>query len=103
MSVIARIWKGAVRLTDGDEYAAYMRRTGIKEYAATPGNIGIYMLRRNADDRCEFVMLTLWESEESIRAFAGEVIESAVFYPEDDRFLLERDLSATHYVVETNA
>ena len=46
-------------------------------------------------------MFTLWDSIDSIRAFAGQDYETAVFYPEDDRFLVERDLLATHYLVET--
>jgi hypothetical protein len=36
---------------------------------------------------------------DSIRAFAGEDIEQAVFYPEDDRFLVERDVTVRHYEV----
>jgi hypothetical protein len=35
----------------------------------------------------------------SLRFFAGQDIEKAVFYPEDDRFLVERDLSVHHYEV----
>ena len=56
------------------------------------------MLWRSLEgDRAEFIPLSLWESEEVIRGFAGEDIERAVFYPEDDRFLVERDLTARHY------
>jgi heme-degrading monooxygenase HmoA len=97
--MIARVWKGAVRRDDADEYAVYMRRTGIAEYAATPGNQGAWMLRRDIGDITEFVAFTLWESWDAIRAFAGEDYEAAVFYPEDDRFLVQRDLSAAHYEV----
>ena len=99
--MIARIWKGAVRQGDGDDYARYMRETGVAEYARTPGNRGVWMLRRDHDDRTEFVMFTLWDSLEAVRSFAGDDYETAVFYPEDDRFLVERDLTATHYQVDT--
>ena len=47
-------------------------------YASTPGNRGLWMLRRDGDD-----------------------YQTAVFYPEDDRFLVERDPVATHYQVDT--
>jgi heme-degrading monooxygenase HmoA len=97
--VIARIWKGAVRRDDGDAYAAYMRDTGVADYEQTPGNRGVFMLRRDVDDRTEFVMLTLWDSLDAVKAFAGEDYETAVFYPEDDRFLVGRDLTASHYDV----
>ena len=99
--MIARIWRGAVRQEDGDAYARYMRETGVAGYARTPGNRGVWMLRRDRDGRTEFVMFTLWDSLEAVRGFAGDDYETAVFYPEDDRFLVERDLTATHYQVDT--
>lgn len=46
--MIARIWKGAVRRADGDEYAQYLRDTGLADYAKTPGNAGTYMLDRKS-------------------------------------------------------
>ena len=101
--MIARTWRGAVRRVDGDRYAAYMLETGVAGYARTPGNRGAWMLRRDAGDRTEFLMFTLWDSIEAVKAFAGEDYEKAVFYPEDDRFLVERDLVATHYQVEASS
>jgi heme-degrading monooxygenase HmoA len=100
--VIARIWKGAVRQEDGDAYASYMQETGVSGYAAVAGNRGVWMLRRDVGDRTEFVMFTLWDSLDAVKAFAGEDYETAVFYPEDERFLVERDLTTTHYEVDTH-
>ena len=97
--MIARTWRGATRLEDAEEYVEYLEQTGLKEYKETPGNLGAWALWRKVDDKAEFVTLSFWESEEAIRAFAGDDIEEAVFYPEDDRFLIERDLTATHYEV----
>ena len=100
--MIARIWKGAVRRQDDDAYAQYMQETGVAGYAKSPGNRGVWMLRRNLDDRTEFVMFTLWDSLEAVKAFAGDDYEIAVFYPEDERFLVERDLTTAHYEVDTH-
>jgi heme-degrading monooxygenase HmoA len=100
--LIARIWKGAVRKHDGDAYAEYMRDTGIAGYACTPGNRGVWMLRRDIDEHTEFLMFTLWDSLDAVKAFAGQDYETAVFCPEDGRFLVERDTLATHYVVDTH-
>jgi heme-degrading monooxygenase HmoA len=97
--VIARIWRGAVRREDGDAYADYMKRTGVAGYVAVPGNRGVTMIRRDVGDRCEFMMFTLWDSLDAVKAFAGEDYETAVFYPEDDRFLVERDETASHWEV----
>ena len=101
--MIARIWRGAVLREDSDAYADYMQDTGVAGYARTPGNRGVWMLRRDLGDRTEFVMFTLWDSIEAIKAFAGEDYETAVFYPEDDRFLVERELTSAHYELHTQA
>jgi heme-degrading monooxygenase HmoA len=97
--MIARIWRGAVRKTDADEYAAYIGDTGLADYRRTPGNRGAWMLRRDVGDRTEFLTLTYWESVDAIKAFAGEDYETAVYYAEDDRFLVERDETCAHYTV----
>jgi hypothetical protein len=47
------------------------------------------MLRRDVGENTEFLMFTLWDS------LAGSDYETAVFYPEDDRFLVERDLTSS--------
>jgi heme-degrading monooxygenase HmoA len=101
--MIARLWRGAVRKHDGDAYAQYMLETGVAGYAGTPGNRGVWMLRRDTGETTEFVMFTLWESLDAVKRFAGDDHETAVFYPEDDRFLVERDLRSTHYEVAARA
>jgi len=97
--MIARIWRGTVRREDADAYADYIANTGMAEYRSTHGNQGAWMLRRDNGDRSEIITFSLWDSSDSIRAFAGDDIEQAVFYPEDDRFLVERDLTVRHYEV----
>ena len=97
--MIARMWRGVVRRDDADAYVEYIVNTGMAEYRATPGNQGAWMLRRDDGDRSEIITFSLWDSGDSIRAFAGEDIDQAVFYPEDDRFLIERDLKVRHYRV----
>ena len=97
--MIARIWRGAVRSQDAAAYAAYVQRTGIEGYRGTPGNRGAWLLRRIEGDRAEFITVSFWESREAIEAFAGQDINTAVFYPDDDQFLIERDLTVNHYEV----
>lgn len=57
------------------------------------------MLRRDVGETTEFLMFTLWDSVDAVKAFAGTDYKTAVFYPEDDRYLVERDRTATHYLV----
>jgi heme-degrading monooxygenase HmoA len=95
--MIARIWRGAVRAQDAAAYAAYVQRTGIEGYQGTPGNRGAWLLWRTEGDRAEFVTVSFWESRRAIEAFAGPDIDVAVFFPDDDQFLIERDLTVSHY------
>jgi heme-degrading monooxygenase HmoA len=97
--MIARIWRGAVRSADADEYADYIAGTGLAEYEQTPGNRGAWMLTRDVGDRTEVMTFSLWESLDAVKAFAGDDYETAVYYPEDDRFLVDRDDNCAHYDV----
>lgn len=97
--VIARTWRGWTRADEADAYVEYLQRTGIPEYRATEGNRAAYILRRNVGERTEFVTLTLWESLDAVRGFAGEDVDRAVFYPEDDRFLVDRETTVAHFEV----
>jgi heme-degrading monooxygenase HmoA len=97
--MIARIWRGVVETEDADEYAVYIRDTGFSAYGETPGNRGAWMLRRDEGGRTEFITYSLWESLEAVRAFAGEDHEAAVYYPEDERFLIEREDRVKHYEI----
>jgi heme-degrading monooxygenase HmoA len=97
--MIARTWHGATSARDANEYVQYLLETGLAEFRQTEGNRGALALRRIEGDRAEFVVLSLWESEAAVRRFAGDKIEQAVFYPEDERFLVDRDSTVTHYEV----
>lgn len=97
--MIARIWRGAVRPEDADEYVAYIGDTGLAEYKDTPGNRGAWMLRREVGGVTEVITFSLWDSLDAVKAFAGEDYETAVYYPEDERFLVEHDDTCAHYDV----
>ena len=99
MGMIARIWRGVVKRADGDEYEAYIEATGFAAYGETPGNRGAWMLRRDTGDLTEFITYSLWDSVDAVKAFAGEEYDVAVYYPEDERFLVERDDTVSHYEV----
>ena len=98
--MIARIWRGWVRTEDRAAYVDYIERTGLAEYRGTPGNQGAWMLARDLDDgRTEVVTLSFWVSRDAIRGFAGDDIEQAVYYPEDERYLVDREMTVTHFEV----
>ena len=69
--------------------------------AQTPGNRGAWLLRRDHADRTEFITLSLWDSVDAVRAFAGDDIDAAVLYLdlEDARYLVGGESTLTHYQV----
>lgn len=101
--MIARIWYGVTPSSKAEQYLDYLNETGIPDYRATEGNQGVYVLRRIEGSRGHFLLLTLWESLDAIKQFAGPDFEKARYYPEDDEYLLERELTVDHYEVVGNS
>ena len=100
--MIARVWRGATRAEDAEAYAAYVEETGLRGARATPGSRGTLVLRRERDGRAEFETILLFDSLDDVKAFAGDAIDDAVFFPEDDRYLVERELDVRHYEADVH-
>jgi heme-degrading monooxygenase HmoA len=102
--MIVRMCRGKTALDKEDSYGEYLKMTGVTDYAATPGNRGVLVLRRRVGDRLEWLTISLWESVQAIETFAGTDIEKARYYPEDADYLLAFEPNVRHYevVLETN-
>ena len=98
--MIARTWHGILKTkSETDEYADYVMQTGVKGVQATEGNLGVYVLKHVDEERAEFLFISLWESFDAIRRFAGEDVEKAVYYPKDKEFLVELEPKVKHFEV----
>lgn len=99
--MIARIWQGRTRPGMGTAYVSYFEQTGLKEYKATEGCKEVLVLTQDTGDVTEYVLITLWDSMEAVRRFAGPEPERAVYYPEDARYFPEEELTpyVRHYEV----
>jgi heme-degrading monooxygenase HmoA len=96
---ILRIWRGKTRSERADDYEDYLGRTGLPGYLETPGNTSAYFTRRDLGDAVEFCLVTTWADMDAVKAFAGERPDQAVFYPEDDDYLIDRELVVSHYEI----
>jgi hypothetical protein len=56
--MIARTWHGRVPTDKADAYHDYLRRTGLSDYASTPGNQGVVVLRRTEGDVTHYEVLS---------------------------------------------
>lgn len=94
---VARIWRGEVPLARAEEYEVYLREEGLSKLRAIHGNAGVQMFRRTVGEREEFVVISYWPDEETIRAYAGDDVLRARLMPRDPEFLIEPDTHVRHY------
>jgi len=95
--MIARVWHGRIRSEDTDAYVRYIESTGLRDYRACHGNRGALMFVRPHGDEAEVFTISLWDSIDDIKAFAGDDISKARYYPEDHRYLLEFEERVRHF------
>jgi heme-degrading monooxygenase HmoA len=95
--MIARIWSGRIRAADVDDYVDYVRRTGVATQRATTGNQGSMILTRPEGETVDVTVISFWDSRSAVRGFAGDDPERAIFFPEDDRYLVDADQVVRHY------
>ena len=96
--MISRIWHGWTTRENAGAYESHLRATvlpGIE--ARVPGYRGAYLLRRDVGDEVEFVTITLFDSLDAVREFAGEDYERAVVPPEARALLARFDDRSVHY------
>ena len=96
--MIARIWHGWAKPGNADAYEALLRAEVLPGIERIDGYRGAYVLRTDGED-VEFVTVTLWDTIDAIRAFAGDDYEGAVVPPEAKRLLERFDERSRHYEV----
>jgi len=97
--MLLRMW--GARSTAGGA-ADYIRHATTKVFPkirAIEGYKGEYLLRRDVKDSVELVVLTLWDSIEAIRQFAGPEPNKALVEPEARAVLTSFDEYVTHFEV----
>lgn len=95
--MIARVWKGITLESDSVAYLKYLKEKEIKNYRNIPGNKGVYLLQRKNDGNMEFLLISFWDSFDSIQKFVGSDIEKAVYTHEDKKYLLGLEPDVLHY------
>ena len=95
--MISRFWRGWTTVANADAYKHLLRTKILPGIHRVKGYKGAYLLRRNVADGVEFATLTLWESLDAVRAFAGEKYEVAVVIPEARKLLSRFDERSLHY------
>jgi len=94
-----RLWHGEVSIEKADEYEQFMLDRAAPDYSSVEGLLNLSFQRRNEETKAHFLLVTVWDSIESIKKFAGEQPEIAKYYSEDDNFLLSKETNTSLYDV----
>ena len=97
--MITRMWHGRVPTSKAEAYRNFVNERAIPDYQSVEGNISVHILERQEGEITHFITLTFWKDRDSIKAFAGDDVEAAKYYPEDKDFLLEFEPRVVHYEV----
>lgn len=97
--MIIREWRGRANHLRGNAYPRHFRTVVLPELRRLKGFRGAVLARRRIDERIEFIVLTRWDTMESIRSFAGSDLERAVVEPGAVAALVEFDARVCHYEV----
>jgi len=96
---IMRLWHGEVAIEKADDYEQFMIDRAAPDYSSVDGLMNLSFQRKDEAKKAHFLLVTIWDSMESIKRFAGEEPELAKYYPEDDHFLLEKEKYSSMYEV----
>jgi len=95
--MISRLWHGWTTRENADAYEKLLREEVLPGIHRVRGFKGAQVLRRDANDEVEFVTITLFESLDAVKEFAGEDYELAVVLPEARKLLARFDARSAHY------
>jgi heme-degrading monooxygenase HmoA len=96
---VGRVWQGKTTLANAHAYQEHLRKETLPGLQSIEGFEVAFVLRRPQPDGVDFVVLTVWASQDAIHAFAGRDAERAVI-PHAAASVLEAwDERATHYEV----
>lgn len=97
--MISRHWKGVAKLGEADNYIHHLKADTFPKLSAIDGFISASILKRPVDQETEFLIVTVWESIEAIKAFAGEKEDVAVVPEVVQAMMIEYDRKVRHYEV----
>jgi len=103
--MIARIWHGQATLSKAEAYVSFLGTKVFSELRNIDGHQGAFVLQRSLLNRgeVEFIVITLWESMEAIRFFAGSDPSVAVVEDEARALLSTFDDHVEHFEVASSA
>jgi heme-degrading monooxygenase HmoA len=97
--MISRHWKGIAKHGEADNYIWHLRTDTFPKLSKIKGFISASILRRTVRQGTEFLIITVWESIESIEKFAGAKADVAVVPEVVQAMMIEYDRTVNHYEI----
>jgi heme-degrading monooxygenase HmoA len=97
--MIGRLWHGWTSSENAPAYEKLLLGEVLPGIQQIEGSRGAYLMRRGGADEVEFVTLTIFESLDAVRRFAGEDYEDAVVRPKARELLSRFDQKSSHYEI----
>jgi len=97
--MISRHWKGITKPGLAQRYIDHLRADTFATLAAIPGYRSASVLTRDVREGTEIQVVTLWDSMDAVRAFAGETADVAVVPPVVQEMMADYDRRVVHYDV----
>ena len=95
--MISRVWHGWTARHNADAYEKLLREEILPGIHRVRGFKGAQVLRRNVTSEVEFIVITRFDSLESVRDFAGPDYEVAVIEPAARKLLARFDARSGLY------
>ena len=97
--MIARTWRGVTKREHAQDYIEYLEGQTFPRLATMDGFVKATLLRREVAHGTELLAISVWQSEQAIKQFAGETPTRAVVPDQVRALLVEYDEFASHYEV----
>lgn len=97
--MISRQWRGLAKQSQADKYIEHLRHETFPKLEEIPGFVNASIHRRTVPGGVEFLIVTIWESIDAIKGFAGTDVETAVVPPSVQEMMVEYDNRVRHYQI----
>lgn len=97
--MICRYWRGWATAENAGAYEQLLRTKVLPGIYRVKGYRGAYVMRREVAGTVEVAVLTLWDSFDAVKEFAGADYQTAVVPDEARKLLTNYDRVSVHYEV----
>ena len=100
--MIARVWSAQTTPTQAPAYVEHLQSQVLPALRKIDGFGGVLLLQRPTNEAAEILVITFWQSLDSLRGFAPADLEEAVVAAEAVPLLTQFDRRVRHYEVVVN-